>query len=229
MGPRRDEVLRSQLWDERSGRVLVVSHCLLNENVRYLGGATRPGAVEEVVRAALDHGVGFVQMPCPEQRTWGGVLKKRMLSTYGRGLGWSDRPSARRPLSTAAATWTRLALVPLARRVAGEVRDYQQSGMAVVGIVGVGGSPSCGVTCTMDIDGALADLAGCPLAALTRQRMTEVVSVRARPGSGLFIAALRQALEHRRVSVPFFEHDLSAELAGERRVSDDLIAALSST
>ena len=41
--------LRSRLRDDRSGRVVFVAHCLLNENVRYLGGACRPGDVGEIV------------------------------------------------------------------------------------------------------------------------------------------------------------------------------------
>jgi uncharacterized protein YbbK (DUF523 family) len=35
--------------DARSGRVVFVSRCLLNENVRYPGGATCPDAVPEVL------------------------------------------------------------------------------------------------------------------------------------------------------------------------------------
>jgi uncharacterized protein YbbK (DUF523 family) len=77
-GPaQRQRELRETLADARSGRVLVVSHCLLNENVRYLGGAAHPGPVPQIVHAALDHDLGLVQMPCPEQRAWGGVLKTR--------------------------------------------------------------------------------------------------------------------------------------------------------
>jgi predicted secreted protein len=224
----REQRLRRQLKDERSGRVLVVSHCLLNENVRYLGGATRPGAVEEVVHATLDAGVGLVQMPCPEQHAWGGVLKRHMLATYGRGGRWSDRRMLRRPLSAAATTWTSTRVASLARDVASQVQDYQRSGLRVAGIVGVGGSPSCGVTCTMDLDGALADVAGCPLAQMSRGGLTEIVTARARPGRGLFVAALQRGLRRRRVFVPFFEHDLFAELTGGRRLPDGLVRALTS-
>jgi hypothetical protein len=39
----RLELLCDRLQDERSGKVLVLSHCLLNQNVRYLGGAVHPG------------------------------------------------------------------------------------------------------------------------------------------------------------------------------------------
>jgi hypothetical protein len=38
------QLLLERLKDERSKRVIFVSHCWLNENTRYLGGAFRPGA-----------------------------------------------------------------------------------------------------------------------------------------------------------------------------------------
>lgn len=77
---RRLDVLCERLADERSGRVAFVAHCLLDQNVRYLGGAWRPGCVSEAVRPLMDGGVGIVQLPCPEQRVWGGVLKRRLLA-----------------------------------------------------------------------------------------------------------------------------------------------------
>lgn len=80
------ERLRDQLADARGGRVL--SHCLLNQNVRHLGGAGRAAGVTEIVGRYLDEGVGICQLPCPEQRAWGGVLKRRMLIAYGSAGTW---------------------------------------------------------------------------------------------------------------------------------------------
>jgi predicted secreted protein len=65
--------------NRRSGRVVFVSHCLLNQNSRYLGGAVCPGVVADAVQPYLSDGVGIVQMPCPEQLVGGGVLKRRFL------------------------------------------------------------------------------------------------------------------------------------------------------
>jgi len=79
----RLDTLRERLRDERGGRVLFVSHCLLNENVRYQGGAGRRGAVDEIVDECRMRGLGICQMPCPEQRAWGGV-GKRFTTPYGR-------------------------------------------------------------------------------------------------------------------------------------------------
>lgn len=77
------ERLREQLADARGGRVVFLSHCLLNQNFRYLGGAGRAGGVAEMAGGYLDRGVDICQLPCPEQRAWGGVLKRRMLVAYG--------------------------------------------------------------------------------------------------------------------------------------------------
>jgi hypothetical protein len=56
-------ILLQRLEDERSKQLVYVSHCLLNENVRYLGGAFRPGGVDEVIGGFQRQGIGICQMP----------------------------------------------------------------------------------------------------------------------------------------------------------------------
>jgi uncharacterized protein YbbK (DUF523 family) len=63
--------------------VIFVRHCLLNETVRYLGGACYPGPVRELVDKWTPEGVGICQMSCPEQRVWGAVLKRVIAPAYG--------------------------------------------------------------------------------------------------------------------------------------------------
>jgi predicted secreted protein len=208
---RRAGQLRAQLADARGGRVVFLSHCLLNENVRYLGGAGRPGGVSEVVSGYLAGGVGIVQMPCPEQRAWGGVLKRRMLLAYGSG-GTARAPLARlllRPF-----TWyTRRVYARLARAVAREITDYRRSGIDVAGLVGIGGSPSCGVHTTLDLRAAVGALTRCPATRLDRTTLNEdVIAANVCPGEGLFTGQLRQRLAGGGVSVPMRDHDLLAEL-----------------
>ena len=139
-GPAR--LLLDQLHDERSRRVVLVSHCLLNENTRYLGGATRPGAVAEIVDELIAAGYGIHQLPCPERLAWGGVLKRHSLRLYhSKGR---PRYALRGVLLHAFVWWTRVVYRRLARQVARDVTDYQRSGIEVAGIVGIGASPSCG-------------------------------------------------------------------------------------
>ena len=95
--------LVDRLRDGRGRRVVFLSHCLLNENTRYLGGACVPDCRPEVLQRCLEGQLGVVQLP------------------YSR----------------------------LARQVAAEVADYLASGMEVSAIVGVDGSPTCGVRVRM--------------------------------------------------------------------------------
>lgn len=208
--------LRSSLPDERSGRVVFVSHCLLNQNTRYLGGAFRPGAVEEVINPYLQAGTGICQMPCPEQLAWGGVLKRRLLFLYGRP--WLG--PVVRLIRPALIAYTVVRYRLLARRVARQLIDYQESGLEVVGVVGVDASPTCGVTTTLDLDQSLAAVVACPLARLDRRFMNDtVLNGSARPGPGLFIAALSDSLARRDGRVPLLAHDLRSEIPGSSFVA----------
>lgn len=191
--------------------MVFVSHCLLNQNTRYLGGAFRPGAVDEVIDPYLRAGTGICQMPCPEQLAWGGVLKRRLLFLYGRP--WLG--PAVRLMRPALSAYTVIRYRLLARRVARQIVDYQRSGFDVVGVVGVDASPTCGVTTTLDLDESLAAVVACPLARLDRRFMNDaVLNGSARPGAGLFIAALSDSLARRHGRVPLLTHDLRSEIPG---------------
>jgi uncharacterized protein YbbK (DUF523 family) len=209
-------LLLDKLRDERGRRVVLVSHCLLNENTRYAGGATRSGAVVETVDELTAAGYGIHQLPCPERVAWGGVLKRRTVWVYG-SKGAPLYP-LRGVLLTAFIWWTKAVYRRLARQAAREVADYQRAGIAVDGIVGIGASPSCGVTTTLDLRASLEVVASCPAAALTRDVMNEqaVLGCR-RAGEGLFVQALDRELKRYRLTVPAMEHDLAAELRGDRQ------------
>jgi predicted secreted protein len=197
--------------DERGGRVVFVSHCLLNENVRYLGGATRPGAVAELVERYIANGVGIYQMPCPEQHAWGGVLKPRMLRLYGAPLLRIGPVSV--ALAVAARGWMHVVYGRLARQVVTAIADYIASGMTVVEIVGVAASPSCGVNTTLNLSGALRAMADCDPATIDRTTVNRhVVAGSVEDGSGVFIAALCRQLRRHNLPIRFVEHNLLAEI-----------------
>jgi predicted secreted protein len=200
-----------QLHDKRSRKVVFLSHCLLNENTRYLGGACRAGAIGEVVQACLDGGIGIVQMPCPEQHAWGGVLKWRLLWFFGSQ--GTMRYRLRHLLLPVLLWYTRRVYRKIARQVAEQVADYQSSGFTVVGIVGVEGSPSCGVCQTLDVNRSL-DLVGQLPAAAHAGDMNAIIQACLVEGRGIFFELLRREIERRGLVVPFVAHDLIAELQG---------------
>jgi uncharacterized protein YbbK (DUF523 family) len=213
----RERLLLDRLRDQRGRQVVLVSHCLLNQNTRYAGGATRAGAVAELADELIGAGYGIHQLPCPERLAWGGVLKRHSLRLY-HSKGGPLYP-LRAVLLRAFVWWTRIVYWRLARQVVRDVTDYERSGVEVVSLIGIGASPSCGVTTTLDLRASLEVVAACPAAALTRDVMNEqaVLGCR-RPGEGLFIKALDRQLKRRGKTVPALEHHLAAELRGQRQI-----------
>ena len=206
--------LRGRLRDERSGRVVFLAHCLLNEQTRYLGGACRACCVREVVERCMDADLSMVQLPCPEEAAWGGVAKRYLLPVYGLRQRIGPLFRLRRYLLPAFLRYTRLRYRRITRRVAAQIADYIAAGYTVAGVVGIDGSPSCGVTQTLDTARAVDLLAGLRPDITTRDRANAIVAACATPGQGLFIAALQAELARRRLAVPFLAHDLLGELAG---------------
>jgi len=54
--------------DERSMKVVFISHCLLNQNSKVFGLSTKETikAANKVINLLLKKNIGIVQMPCPE-------------------------------------------------------------------------------------------------------------------------------------------------------------------
>ena len=188
-------LLLDQLHDERGRRVVFVSHCLLNENTRYAGGATRPGAVAEIIDELIAAGYGIHQLPCPERLAWGGGSNATACGGH-HSKGGPLYAVRGRSARSAFVWWTESIYKRLARQVARDVADYQRAGIAVAGIVGIGASPSCGVITTLDLRASLEVVAACPAAALTREVMNaQAVLGCRRPGEGLVHQGARPGAE----------------------------------
>jgi uncharacterized protein YbbK (DUF523 family) len=208
------QLLLERLQDERGKRVIFVSHCLLNENTRYLGGAFRRGGVDEIVDGFQQEGLGIYQMRCPEQRAWGGVLKRHMLPIYSSKGTLLYR--LRHVLLPLFICYTRWMYGQLAKEVVRDIEDYVRSGFAVVGIVGVGGSPSCGVCSRLDLWRSLEVVANCPLARLDRHLVNEeAIAACLSEGEGLFIEAIQRRLRRKHLTIRWYEHELLTEIRGQ--------------
>jgi len=203
-------VLKERLKDARSGRVIFLSHCILNENTRYLGGAFRKGCIREIVSKHTDDGLGLVQMPCPEEEAWGGVLKKYLLTVYGSSHGVLYR--FRNLLLPLFLFHTRFTYRRLAAKTAKRIKDYLDSGFSVVGIVGVDGSPSCGVAKTLDIRKSFDMLASLNAETVTPEDMNELIRACVTEGRGLFTAMLIEELRNMNIAVPYTAHSLIEEM-----------------
>jgi predicted secreted protein len=113
--------------DARSRRVVVVTHCILNANAKYGGGASYPGANTAFLEPYLRDGVGIVQLPCPESSFLG-------MSRWAMTRGQYDTTAYRRHCAQI--------LAP----TLDTLEEFSAAGYAIDAVWGVKGSPSCGVT-----------------------------------------------------------------------------------
>ncbi|ERL23591.1 CD3072 family TudS-related putative desulfidase [Jonquetella sp. BV3C21] len=158
---------------ERTGYV-VLAHCLLNVCAKVDGYGSYSGALKELVLPLIKEGWGIVQLPCPET-TFAGRRR------WGQTRDQYDTPAYRRHC--------RALLEP----VLDQLEDDIKNGVTVLGVVGVEGSPTCGVTktCIGYLGGVISDPE-----AISRS----VRGCRAVPGPGVFIRTLQEEWSRRGLS-----------------------------
>jgi Protein of unknown function (DUF523). len=202
------------LEDQRGKKVVFVSHCLLNVNARYLGGAFRKGTVTEIIEDMMDMGVGIVQMKCPEQYAWGGVLKKYLwlaIDTKGTII-YLIKPL----LLKIFLIYTRGIYKKLAHETVYMIRDYIKAGYQVLGIIGIDGSPSCGVTKKLDMNRAFDYFANQRIDHIERNNFNlELYSKCTAEGKGIFLEELTKKLKAEKIDIPIYKHSLIAEMRNE--------------
>ncbi len=208
---KKAQILQQRLKDSRSKKVIFLSHCILNENVRYLGGACRGCCVREIVEQCLDSDLGIVQMPCPEQHAWGGVTKRWLLMAYGaKGTFLYYMRHLFLPLIL---LHTKLIFRRLAKATADQVNDYLVSGYSVIGVIGIDGSPSCGINKTLSMD----------VKSVTVEQMNTIIQQGLTDGRGLFATALQKELKKRHIDISYHAHNLIAEINGETSSAGTLL------
>jgi predicted secreted protein len=111
--------------DKRAKKVAVIAHCLLNQNAKVNGFAFFPAMIKPLIDILHSNNFGVIQLPCPETtfsgtRRWWHVREQYDTPGY--------RAHCRRILEP----------------IVWQVTEYQKEGYKVV-IIGLDGSPSCGV------------------------------------------------------------------------------------
>lgn len=207
-------LLQEKLKDERGKKVIFLSHCLLNENTRYLGGAFRKAGVDELIDELQKQGIGIVQMTCPEQKTWGGILKREML------MGYCIKGTFLKPFQNTYMIYfiwkSKRSFRKIAEEVVSEIKDYIDSGFEVSGIVGIKGSPSCGVSASLDLKKSAEFAADLDIEKLNKEYFNENCYKKCLVNkSGLFFDELKRELSTNNIKVKFFEHDLLREIEGK--------------
>jgi len=156
--------------------VVVLAHCHLNVNTKVHGLADYPGARSDVVLPLLKRGVGLIQLPCPEATFLG-------MKRWGMTREQYDTPAYRRHCETILAPVVDLLLVLV------------EDACKVEAIIGVDGSPSCGV------DRTCVGYCGGEVAALFESGASPHATDAKMPG--VFIEVLQALLHEADLCIPF--------------------------
>lgn len=90
--------------------------------------------------------------------------------------------------------------------------DYEKAGYEIMGIIGIDGSPSCGVNLRLDVKAAYDLYAARLIRDLTRDEFNQSLYTKClAAGRGIFIDEMKKGLNRRGKKVPFFSHSLLEE------------------
>ena len=115
------------MQDKRGKKIVIVAHCILNQNSRVQGLANFPGTIKLVVETLLEYEVGIVQMPCPEL-LYAGYKRWAQTKEQYDTLGY--RRFCRK----------------IAKQIGSQTREYMKNGVKIAAILGIEGSPTCAIT-----------------------------------------------------------------------------------
>lgn len=120
--------------------MVLLAHCLLNINAKVYGIATEPAGCMKIISGLLENGYGIIQLPCVEQSCFG-------IKRWGQVKEQINFPGFRAKSHE------------LLKPIVGQVLDFHQNGYEISAVIGLDGSPSCGInyTCTGNWGGEIGD------------------------------------------------------------------------
>jgi predicted secreted protein len=157
--------------DKRSKKVVLIAHCVLNQNAKIDRCAHYPGTIREIAQTLIDAELGILQMPCPELLCLG--LDRQVDTEIHTTIESEDTRVAQRM----AEGQTKTLCYKLVSDLVYQVEEYQRNGFELVGIIGINGSPTCGIETTW-------------------------ANSREVQGPGVFIKILNEEIQKRGISLP---------------------------
>ena len=128
--------------DARSKKVVLVAHCILNQNSISDGTADFPSQVKEIVQIFIKKDIGIIQMSCPELMCLdldrGDVhgAERPVVVENTRIRASLNKPNPKKKIHS------------LVKQTIHQIKEYRKNGFSILGIVGINRSPSCGVNTT---------------------------------------------------------------------------------
>lgn len=175
---------------QRSKRIVILSHCLLNVNSKVSGLANYPGVYRELIDFLIDEDLGIIQLPCPEMllgvRRWGHVREQLAAPAFTKHCSEIFTP------------------------ILQQIIDYRNNGYQFAALIGIDGSPSCGVH-TSCSSSAWGGEINCRASEAAMNNEVHIINV-----PGVFIEQIQNVLGANDIIIPMFaieEADPAASIA----------------
>lgn len=163
----------------RSKKVIIVSHCILNQNSVVFPYEREMKTFKKFIGDTLEENIGIIQLPCPEMNLYG-------LKRWGHVKDQFEHSGFINPCNQEL------------EKFIDTIKDYKKNGYEIVGIYGIKGSPSCGVslTCRADWCGEAGNY-----------KSIEDISSRVKmvQEMGIFMELLKKKLEDNKIEIKFYD------------------------
>lgn len=163
---------------ERSRKLVIVSHCILNTNSKVESDTTHCSMVKELIDLLHQKDLGILQLPCPEMLHYG-------MKRWGHVKEQFDNPFYRAKCKT------------LLQPIIDQIKEYQNCDYTIAGIIGINYSPSCGINITCSSDSYKGEFS---LATSLEQLQDSITT----PNKmGVFMEEFKLLLESQNIILPF--------------------------
>lgn len=159
-------------------KILLVSHCIINGSSKvesFTKNTDREEARKKILRLIIDEDIDIIQLPCPEILIYG-------VNRWGHVREQFDTPHFR--------SICRKELLVYIH----QIQEYISKGYEIIGILGIDGSPSCGVdlTCSADWGGEIG----------SNPKLNDTInSLRYINDRGIFMEELENMLEKNNINI----------------------------
>jgi predicted secreted protein len=162
---------------QRSKKILILCHCLLNSNAKVFPLALCGGVYRNVLQSYIDNDVGLVQLPCPET-SYLGLNRWGMTREQYNHLNFKN--------------FCRDLLKPSLC----QIKAFVDAGCEILGVIGMDGSPNCGVnqTCGGFTGGEICSQ-------LDIRRQQDILATL--PGKGVFMEIFTEMLATENITLKF--------------------------
>lgn len=172
---------------QRSKKILIISHCLLNVNSKVYKLANYEGAISELIAPLMQNGYGFIQLPCPEMLAFG-------IKRWGQVKEQYDTPYYRKHAKK------------LLEPIIDQLLDYHKNGYTLCGCIGVDGSPNCGVFKTCSADNWEGEIGAIQTMSALEGLLGTLKEI---PAGGILIEEFQSLLNQNNLNLPFYAVDES--------------------